>query len=144
MCDLRWSRREIKTKERPLVKSLLFGSSCMVFLLNVATFTLGRAVVLFVAALASFVSRVLEFWRFGAIVAGAARAIFNAVVMTCCAVGNIALVLGVVKGDRTWFGFEFNFGWAIVGDNIGSNTDERNHDHDSKKLFHLLFSSARV
>jgi hypothetical protein len=110
----------------------------------VATLAFGRAVVAFVAALANLVGRILELWRFGAVVTGPAGTFVNAIVVTCCAVGDIALVLGVVKGHCTWLGIKFNFGGAIVGDYIGSNTYKGDHDHDRKKLFHLLFSSSRV
>jgi len=104
----------------------------------VAALTLGRSIVGFVTCFAGFVGGIFKFRCLGAVVAGAASTIFYAIVVTGSAISNATLVFGMVEGNSAGFGIDLNFGRAVVGNNIGSDTNECNHDHDRNKLFHLL------
>jgi hypothetical protein len=108
-------------------------------LFDVAAVTFGRTVVALVTCLACFMGCILEFWSFSAVVAGTARTIISAIVVASGAIGNRTLVFGMVESNGTFLGVEFDFSRAVVGNDIGCNTDKSDQDQYGNQVFHLFF-----
>jgi len=85
------------------------------------------------------VSGVLELGSLGTVVAAAASASIDTVVVTLGAVFNFGLVGSVREGHIAHFGRQCDFCGTIVGGNQGGGTegDETDSNHDSKNFFHF-------